>query len=323
MARYRKIDVRLYGDEKYRALSRPQPNAQYLWLFLLTGPHTTNIPGLFVAGEAGMAEAIEWPLKDFRKAFMEVSGKGMVKADWTSRVVWIPNSVAYNPPENPNVITGWRRAFDEIPECSLKQEALAKLKSFIFSLRDNEGNFREAFRKAFRKAFPEPFTEPFPKGSVDDPGDPFRKQEHIQEQEQEQEQEHTGREGKAFAEEGETGTPEDRESCRSAFDRWSHVSRKRGISIEQNEGRKVHELMKLLSQGAPVVRGRESIPAFKLIPLAADGLREEGADFKGIAYACTSVKNRIAEWIANGMSPPKKDDPPRRKLTSVIQYDNT
>src|SRR5690349_15303845 len=49
MARYRKVDTRIWGDTKFRDLSSPGPSAKYLWLFVLTGPHTSNVPGLFRA----------------------------------------------------------------------------------------------------------------------------------------------------------------------------------------------------------------------------------------------------------------------------------
>src|SRR5438876_4827162 len=108
MARHRKIDVRMWGDAKFRTLSPSSPSAQFLWLYLLTGPHTTSLPGLCVVGEAALAEALQWELKDFRKAFSEVSEKGMAKADFSSRVLFIPNAIKYNQPENPNVVRGWR-----------------------------------------------------------------------------------------------------------------------------------------------------------------------------------------------------------------------
>lgn len=147
--RYRKVHTRMWGDERFRSLSAPPPNGQTLWVFLLTGPHTVNVPGLFSGGEAALAEALGWPLKGFREAFREISGKGMAKADWAARVVWIPRTIVHNPPESPNVVRSWRTAFDEIPECPLKLEAFRVLKGFV------EG-MGEGFAKAFREAFPQP-----------------------------------------------------------------------------------------------------------------------------------------------------------------------
>lgn len=149
MARYRKIDTRIWGDSKFRELSSPKPSGKFLWMFLLTGPQTTNIPGLFHAGEMALSEELEWSVEDFREAFAEVFSKGIVKADWKARVLWIPNAVKYNQPESPNVVRGWRHAWDEIPECALKGEAHKRLKAFMEGL-------GEAFAKAFAEACARP-----------------------------------------------------------------------------------------------------------------------------------------------------------------------
>ena len=139
-----------------------QPSGQSLWLYLLTGPHTTNVPGLAHVGEAALAEALRWPTKAFRKAFREVFREGMAEADWEARVVWIPNAIKYNPPESPNVVKGWAATWDEIPECRLKLTAYQHLKASV-------------------KAIGKPFGEAFEKAI----GKPIANQEQEQEQEQE------------------------------------------------------------------------------------------------------------------------------------------
>mgnify|MGYP001159382340 CR=1 FL=1 len=181
MARYRKIDVRIWSDAKFCSLSAAQPNAQTLWLYLLTNPETTSIPGLFRSGEMMMAEALGWSLEGFREAFREASSKGLVKADWKARLVWIPNAIKHNPPESPNVVRGWRTAWDELPECSLKVEAFQALEALL-------KGFTEGFQKAFREACPKPMAN--------------------QEQEQEQEQEKKILPASPAAEAPESASPE-------------------------------------------------------------------------------------------------------------------
>lgn len=178
MSRYRKIEVKMWGDEKFRELSPLPPSGQSLWLFLLTGPHTGIIPGLFRAGRAGMAEELGWDQEDFDKAFEEAFRLGMVKADWKARVVWVPNGIRYNRPESPNVVTGWGKEFDLIPDCVLKNEAILALATEVYNL-DSEGKtgFRDAFDKAFGKALLKASEKTMPN------------QEQEQEQEQQQEQE--------------------------------------------------------------------------------------------------------------------------------------
>ncbi len=167
MSRFRKIDVRIHGDQKFRNLSAPCPCGRYLWFYLLTGPHTISIPGLACVGEAALAEALRWPMKAFREAFQEVFREGMAEADWEARVLWIPRAIFYNPPESPNVIKSWAAYWDEIPECALKVKAYHHFKGFL------EG-FAKAFQDSFGKAC----------------GKPMANQEQEQEQEQKQEQEH-------------------------------------------------------------------------------------------------------------------------------------
>jgi hypothetical protein len=154
MARYRKIDPRMWGDEKFRSLSKPQPNAQTLWQYLLTGPHTNSCPGLFNIGEAAIAENLGWPLEGFRKGFRELFERGMAKADFEAHVILIPRAINYDPPDNPNVLKHWGKMFDEVPECILKSEYYQIIKQFIEGL-------GEPFKKGFREGFKEPFKEPY------------------------------------------------------------------------------------------------------------------------------------------------------------------
>ena len=164
MSRYRKIDVRMWSDAKFRALT---PRAQLLWMRLLTGPETTNIPGVVPASRPALWDALKLSPEAFDEAFREISSKGMAKADWESQLVWIPNAFKYNPPESPNVVRSWRSTWDEVPECALKCEAFQALRSH------SEG-FKEGFLKAFEEALKDPYPHPCPN----------------QEQEQEQEQDH-------------------------------------------------------------------------------------------------------------------------------------
>lgn len=167
--RYRKVEVRTWGDAKFRALSPIPACAQGLWLFLITGPHTGPIPGLSRAGRAAMAEELGWEIEDFDKAFAEVFQQGMAEADFKARVLYVPNAIKHNKPESPNVVKSWAAEFDLIPECDLKWKAFEALKASIHAL-------GEAYGEAFDKTF----CKPSGKATVKTTGN--------QEQEQEQEQ---------------------------------------------------------------------------------------------------------------------------------------
>jgi hypothetical protein len=166
MARYAKVDVRIWDDAKVARLTPIPPCGQGLWIRLLISRHRTSIPGLLCVGEAALAEEFGWTLEAFREAFREAHKEGLVKADWKSRLVWIPNAIKFNQPESPNVVKSWAVHWDETPECSLKWEAYRSLGGFIKGL-------TEGFRKAFGEAC----------------GKGIANQEQEQDQEQEQEKE--------------------------------------------------------------------------------------------------------------------------------------
>lgn len=197
MARYSRIDRSMWGDAKFRSLSRPAPNARDLWIFLLTGPHNTCVPGLFTLGEAAMAEAMEWPMPATRKCLKEIEDAGMVRLDRAARLVWLPNALKHNPPENPNVVAGWRHPWSELPECSLKDEAREAIRATL----EGKSSFLEGFRIALGELPAKPSTNPtgrrkdgelprsLPKGSPKGSVDPSPKGSPKQEQEPEQEPE--------------------------------------------------------------------------------------------------------------------------------------
>ena len=169
MARYRKVEPRVWWDEVFRELSPSSPSGQVLWIYLLTCPFSTAIPGLFVASVAAMADDLGWTPEAFRGAFKEVFSKGWAKIDERSRVVWVVKAVMHNPPENPNVVRNWAKHLGELPDCGLKVEACAAISRVLEGL---------------GKAFMIPFAVPFSKGMAN------QEQEQEQDQEQDQDQDH-------------------------------------------------------------------------------------------------------------------------------------
>lgn len=153
MARYRRIDVRMWSDERFRVLSAPPPCGQVLWIYLLTNPDTSVIPGLYRASEGGLADALGWSVKSFRESFGEVFRQGLAKADWRARILWIPKAIRYNTPTNPNMVMSWRVPWDELPECPLKVEAYQHLKLFLEGL-------GKGFPESFAKACPNHWGNP-------------------------------------------------------------------------------------------------------------------------------------------------------------------
>ncbi|WP_437623363.1 hypothetical protein [Sorangium sp. So ce1151] len=197
--RYRIVWVSLWGDEKFRRLS---DDGKLLWLYLLTGPVVTTLPGLFAAGHAQLAEALRWSLERFDEAFAELERGGMTKADWDAGVVFLPNAIRHNPPANPNMVLPYRAYWDELPECPMKIEGLDRIVAYLMTCPEG---FREAFARAFADVplrLPELFANRSPNGSPNQDQDP------DQDQDQDQEKDHSrAQRGRARAGEGGVEDP--------------------------------------------------------------------------------------------------------------------
>ncbi len=147
MARYRKIDCRIWNDAKFHALS---DHGKLVFLMLLTHPGMTAL-GAMRATVSGLAEELGWSTEAFREAFQEAISKGMAEHDPKACLIALPNFVKYNPPESPNVVRAWIGSLDLLPECKLKASVVASARGFVEGM--SQG-YREAFAEAFAKAMP-------------------------------------------------------------------------------------------------------------------------------------------------------------------------
>ena len=173
MAKYRKVDTRIWNDEKFMALS---DTGKLAFFFVMTNPHMTAI-GAMRGTVPGLAAELGWKLPKFSRAFMEAVRKGMIDYDEGSAFIALPNFLKYNPPESPNVVKSWRDAIDMLPECAGKIRLASRCVAFA-----------EGLPKGFHEALPKAFREVFAKSMPN------------QEQEQEQEKDRTeDRSGAAVA----------------------------------------------------------------------------------------------------------------------------
>jgi hypothetical protein len=116
---------------------------------LITTPYSTGF-GLYKASLEALAAEMRWTLPRYKKAFKEASSKGFVMYDEKVLLIWIPNLIKYNPPNNPNVFRSWGKLFNELPDSVLKNECYQVLKPYSVGK-------SEAFAKAFKEAFNEAF----------------------------------------------------------------------------------------------------------------------------------------------------------------------
>jgi len=167
MAKYRKVDVRIWNDEKFRALT---DDGKLMFFYLLTHPNMTAI-GAMRASVPGIAAELEWPIERCSKAFAEGLPKafrdGLWRHDEKALAVWLPKFARHNPPENPNVIKAWVGAVDNLPECDITTLAIQTVKDFA-----------KGYGKAYAEAFENALAKHYPKGM------PNRMPKQEQEQEQ-------------------------------------------------------------------------------------------------------------------------------------------
>ena len=184
MSFYTPIDRRINADRWFKGLPKL---AQLLWFRLLTGPHVTQVAGLWPATEDGLAKVFGFKKTEFRKLFTILSTtdgrpNGKVFADWDAGVLWFPNAIHIpsNQPKNENTLRGWIKHLELVPECELRDLALQEIADWVKSM-------PKRFPEGLPKGFPEPLRKPVTESFREHV--PRAKQEQEQEHEQEQEQE--------------------------------------------------------------------------------------------------------------------------------------
>ena len=125
---YRKIDTRVWDDERVA----PLPTLTKLtWFCILTGPHTTGLPGLYSCGIATLSESMREGFDTVSKAVDELCATGMVRFNRTVRVVQIPNAPRYNQCSNEKVLKGWFSLWRSIPDCREKFAHIEHLRESV------------------------------------------------------------------------------------------------------------------------------------------------------------------------------------------------
>lgn len=172
MAHYRKIDVRIWNDEKFCGLS---DDGKLCFLFILTHPHLTAL-GAMRATVGGLADELHWTPARFARAWAGVCPT-LVQHDDRASCLWVPKFLHYNQPESPNVVRAWAKALDAIPECRLRRSAVATAAEVCESMRKGKAKgFLKAFHEAFRQVLHDDLLKACAEPS------PYQEQEQKQEQ---------------------------------------------------------------------------------------------------------------------------------------------
>ncbi len=200
MARFRKIDPRIWCDSKFASLDI---HAQRLFIYILTCPEMSVVgamrnSALTIAQSLGYLEAFGEALpkalpEAFSKAFSQLKEKALIKVDERALLVFVPNFLKYNEPESPNVVAGWASAIEYLPECPLLLEVVEKAIFYGKAKFPNNINataklerlyssLLEAFGKDLGKPYIKPLGKPSVKASSKPSGKPSpqeQEQEHI------------------------------------------------------------------------------------------------------------------------------------------------
>lgn len=171
MARYRKIDTRIWNDRKFRELDDKSKLAFFL---VLTHPDTNQL-GMLRSRSVALAMELGWHPDVMSDAILTLCRMDMLMVDDKAGFIFIPNFLKYNPPNGPNAVKGWAGLIDLMPECDLLSRALVYLKPTIFGL-------SQGVRSAIPDDVKNAISHAIQDGITDDKKMPSR----IQEQEQEQ-----------------------------------------------------------------------------------------------------------------------------------------
>ena len=134
----------IWDDEEFYSLSELGQN---VFLYLISAPIGTQF-GIFKSGISSLAEFKRQDLKVFRKGFDEVLKKGLIKYCEKNLLTWIPSYVRRNPPNNPKVIIGWGKSWNQLPDCSLKAESYSGIRQ---SIQDIRPDWVKAFDDSFER----------------------------------------------------------------------------------------------------------------------------------------------------------------------------
>jgi len=179
MARYRKVDTKIWADEKFRAFS---DDGKLAFLFVLTHPHLTAL-GAMRGTLNGLAAELGWTPKRFQTAIALAIQCGMIEVNEQASYIALPNFLRYNAPEGPNSVTkAWVAALESLPECPEKRDLIWRCRKYL-DTRSRE--FRDNLGPAVWESFPDDISDAIPDAYGD--ASPIQEQEQEPEQEQEHE----------------------------------------------------------------------------------------------------------------------------------------
>ena len=125
---YNQVDRGLSRESRFRAL--PPDSRNTLRCFLLLA-ETTLLPGLVVIHREAVERDVGLTSAELDAAMVALEAAGYCKVDWEAPLLWLQDALTHNNPLSPTVVCGWRNHWHLVPECPLRDEAAAFLRSQI------------------------------------------------------------------------------------------------------------------------------------------------------------------------------------------------
>lgn len=122
---FRTVHPAMWRDKEFKLLSL---EAKLVWLHCLTGPHGTHFPGLSRTTVREIAATVDLSPRKVASIMDSLTKLGWLRHDDVEEVLFLPNALKYNPPDNEKQLKHWVRIWSNFPECSLKQLALDALR---------------------------------------------------------------------------------------------------------------------------------------------------------------------------------------------------
>ncbi len=153
---YRKVEPDVWSSDDFRALSAPKPNAQTLWLHLLTSPRTIAVPGVIVATPGVIADDLRWSRRGLDKALAEIVAAGMAEVDPDAGLVVLSKALIVDGrvrdsahPGSINAVKSWVTSLLRLKSCRLRSMVAARLSLVMESI---GGEFPKAFAEAMAES---------------------------------------------------------------------------------------------------------------------------------------------------------------------------
>ena len=111
MGGYRAIYTKLWDDERVITL---QPIEKLVYLFILTGPHTTSVPGFYPLRAGQIAGHLDITRDEAETSLANLKRAGLI--DYDAVAIITPKFTKYHRPGNPNIAKGWAKILSTMPK---------------------------------------------------------------------------------------------------------------------------------------------------------------------------------------------------------------